>query len=751
MLQSPVWRAFGALVFLVSAIGVGSVPAGAVDAPSIVSGVDIDELARCDIDAFAGTKLVSADAPFRTVRGLAVGSTWVEPLATPIEGRVLVHGVLGDLNHLADALDFDTAASQFGERFHVVFHGADGSVVGETVASPDLPDLGVVAPFALPTVDLTAPAVGVQLRHLSATPDADSVIAVCLNLDVIAPDATPAERTTFQLCPHDSLEIAPDLVCGFIAVPEERSDPTSRLITVFFGVRPGDGTHPDPLVYLEGGPGGPAVPFSGPILDLAMATAAGGREVVFVDQRGTGYSNPNLSCVDPRWFVDGFPFPADESVEAVDAYLQQIAAECQARLRGEGVDLSAFTTIENALDVAELRLGLGVGEWNLFGGSYGTDLALTILRDAPDGVRSVVLDSVFQPEVNPLTDDVDDGVLRALDGMVATCLDDPTCAAAFDDPAADINGAIEALDREPVVVTGPSAELLTGLPAFEFGPSVLLERLTVDRANPHLLALVHGIATADDAEARAAAVATFVRLDAEQVLAELEALLDELNSFDDADPPEILDPAVVARRLGWGVSGPAPEFSDGLYNSVMCAEEAPYLDRGLPADRTGHEWHPLAVEFAADWFRITHCDIWDVAPEDPIVVEPVVSDVPTMLLYTDLDFQTWPEWTERAAETLTDSHLFFYPSLGHVVAFYDVCPQTMIAEFLDNPSVAPDDGCIAGLPAHAYAPTMPVLPPIGDRYLELLEALDKVFADLGVLDAGPPAPDPGVVHRLQPR
>src|SRR5690606_39073830 len=98
--------------------------------------------------------------------------------------------------------------------------------------------------------------------------------------------------------------------------------------------------------------------------------------------RGTGYSQPFLGCY------------GDEEAEDNLAY----ARLCHADLTAQGIRLNAYTSAENAADIADLRVALGYEQVNLYGISYGTRLALTIMRDHPQGIRSVVLDSVYPPD-----------------------------------------------------------------------------------------------------------------------------------------------------------------------------------------------------------------------------------------------------------------------------------------------------------------------------------------------------------------
>jgi pimeloyl-ACP methyl ester carboxylesterase len=107
------------------------------------------------------------------------------------------------------------------------------------------------------------------------------------------------------------------------------------------------------------------------------------RDVIFVDQRGTLHADPRLSCPEIDRFVDEAtgmsilaPATAQRDLDAVGA--------CRDRLASSGYDLSAYNTTENAADIADLRVALNIDNWHVYGVSYGTDLALQLLRDHPE-------------------------------------------------------------------------------------------------------------------------------------------------------------------------------------------------------------------------------------------------------------------------------------------------------------------------------------------------------------------------------
>src|SRR4051794_12454505 len=179
--------------------------------------------------------------------------------------------------------------------------------------------------------------------------------------------AEPEFRFEKAACPKMPVVI-PELKtarCGRLTVPENRRQPNGRTISLSVAIIPAASANlkPDPIVWLAGGPGDDA------ITEIPMALAGDlnrNRDVIFMSQRGTYSARPSLTCdgVDrfPAETLDK-PFDAPETGQA----FAKATADCRHRLEALGVDLSAYNTIESSDDVEDLRLALGIEQWNLFG------------------------------------------------------------------------------------------------------------------------------------------------------------------------------------------------------------------------------------------------------------------------------------------------------------------------------------------------------------------------------------------------
>lgn len=239
------------------------------------------------------------------------------------------------------------------------------------------------------------------------------ILALALLLLIPAPHITTATPpTTYDPAPcYFDIPAAESADCGYITVPENRQDPSQGTIRLYFAHFKSHRADPppDPIVYLIGGPG-----VSGLYnIDIAyhhFKVYLANRDVIVLDQRGMGYSEPALRC------------DLDESTNYYPAF-----QACVEDYSAQGVDLSAYTTTENAADVEALRLALGYEQWNVVGVSYGARLALMVMHDHPDGLRSVIVDSVA-PLADVNTGNVWESTRLTL---FEDCANDPACNAAY--------------------------------------------------------------------------------------------------------------------------------------------------------------------------------------------------------------------------------------------------------------------------------------------------------------------------------
>ncbi|HNT74184.1 MAG TPA: alpha/beta hydrolase [Anaerolineae bacterium] len=261
---------------------------------------------------------------------------------------------------------------------------------------------------------------------------------------------TPAVAPTLPL--EDCQLTAPGMAesirarCGELSVPEDPDNPGGRQIALHVAVAPAvsRSPQPDPLFLLAGGPGQSAIEAYPVMLTAAFGIINQDRDVVLLDQRGTGKSNP-LQC----------ELHEDTLSDAeVTAALQTCPTTLDA-------DARFYTTEMAVSDLEAMRIALGYDQINLYGASYGTRLAQAYLRRHPDRVRTLVLDAVVSPDFTIYASAGVDGA-AALDKMFARCQADSACQSAFPDLQAEFTALLTRLEENPVEVS--LANPITGEP-----------------------------------------------------------------------------------------------------------------------------------------------------------------------------------------------------------------------------------------------------------------------------------------------
>jgi pimeloyl-ACP methyl ester carboxylesterase len=175
------------------------------------------------------------------------------------------------------------------------------------------------------------------------------------------------------------------------------------------------------------------------------------RDFIVFDQRGTSYSNPSMECME----ISNLTYETlnrNNSMEDTASMSLSAISECKERLVSEDVDLSAYNSAENAADLASLRQSLGYDEWNLFGISYGTKLALTTMRDYPNGIRSVILDSAYPLQVDLYTSLLPN-IDRALNLLFKECIEDKICDRDYPALESSFYAVAQRLDKYPASIS----------------------------------------------------------------------------------------------------------------------------------------------------------------------------------------------------------------------------------------------------------------------------------------------------------
>lgn len=445
-----------------------------------------------------------------------------------------------------------------------------------------------------------------------------------------APQFEPAD------CPF---EIGDDSTyeCGYLLVPEDRSQPDGTQIRLAVAIirSTTPNPQPDPLIYLEGGPGGMALVATEIWAELGYNSQ---RDVILFDQRGTGYSEPNLNC--PEWN------DADQLYDGL--------AACHERLVAEGVNLGHYNSATSAIDVQDLRQALGLADqqFNLLGSSYGTRLALTIMRDYPEDIRSVILDSVYPPNVDSYAEDP--GVSqRAFDRFFAGCAANNYCAETYPDLELVFYELLDELDVEPVYLPELDYEV-AGADLYE----ALVQALYDTEAIPYLPLLIYDAYEGD-----------------ETALEELMYYAEGTLYYSEPD-----------------------EDSEGMFYSVQCYEELPFTSLEQVTAATADLDEDIQAEVLASFEEdVRICELWNAGVAPLIENAAVNSDIPTLIVAGEYDPVTPPEWGYLAAETLNNHYIYEFPGHGHGISTESSCAVEVALTFLNDPTSPPDHSCLTEL------------------------------------------------------
>jgi pimeloyl-ACP methyl ester carboxylesterase len=445
---------------------------------------------------------------------------------------------------------------------------------------------------------------------------------------------------TDRLKPCTGDDAPVDAYCGSLKVYENRATRQGRQIDLNIVLLPAFSPEPkpDPLVFLAGGPGQGAAKMAKVIKELYRRVQTD-RDILLVDQRGTGKSNP-LECQSH-----------DDSLKAIMEPPEAAIAMLKKCMAGYDADLTLYTTTIAMDDLDDVRAFLGYDKINIYGGSYGTRAGLAYLRQHGDRVRVAILDGVAPPDMRlPLFFPRD--AERAFNLLVTDCEADEGCRAAYPNLAERFRALMARLKTAPpmVSVTHPR----TG----ERGDIRLEPRLV---ANVIVSVLYSPMASA----LVPAILARAEHNDFQGMLA--------LGSINDG--------------------GGEPNMSLGMHLSVICAEDAPRIT----AEETRKESEGSLFGEYVMRTQQDGCAFWPRGTVAPSFYEPVTTNVPVLVMSGELDPVTPPVWGEAIIKHLPASKHIVMPGTGHT-AGGTACGLRIIRSFLDQGSFdGLDTSCVGNV------------------------------------------------------
>jgi pimeloyl-ACP methyl ester carboxylesterase len=441
----------------------------------------------------------------------------------------------------------------------------------------------------------------------------------------IAKSQAAVQRGRVALKPCDDPTLTSEVLCGTYEVFEDRAARSGRKIALNIVLLPATSAKPspDPLFYLAGGPGGAATTYA---REKFMAGLRRNRDVVLVDQRGTGRSNP-LNC------------PPVGSKQDMRGYFGEVLAPeriraCRVELE-KSADLKLYTSSIAMDDLDEVRAALGFDRIDLYGGSYGSTAALVYLRQHPQHVRAVAIFGVAPPSAKlPLS--FAKGVQDSMNRLFADCAANVDCRTAYPNSEEEFKKILARFDAGPVeadvpnVYTSQTQKVLVTRDAFV---DAIRQLLYVPEAASALPLLIH--------------------LGAEGNLGPLIGTAFQVVSQIDSK---------IAR---------------GMQFSVICSEDTPFITEDDLKKANSNSFYGDARTRPT----IRACAEWTSAKVPVSFLDPVKSDVPVLLISGELDPVTPPWLAQSGASALSRSKVVAIKNGTH--ASYE-CVENLVADFIDK-------------------------------------------------------------------
>ncbi len=442
-----------------------------------------------------------------------------------------------------------------------------------------------------------------------------------------------------HLKPCASADGPTDAYCGKLEVWENRAAKTGRKISLKIVVLPAlkQEAAPDPLFFLAGGPGQGAAELAG-ILEEPYRRIEANRDIVLVDQRGTGKSNP-LECKPPDDEEE------DTNKDPMPAMMARLRA-CLDSYKSKA-DVTQYTTPIAMDDLDDVRQYLGYSKINLYGGSYGTRAAIVYVRQHPSVTRSVIIDGVAPPDILlPLYMARDSQ--RALNLLFQDCAKDAACSKRF--------------------------------PNIQQRFQALLDKLTAHPQHVHYVDPRTGEEKDMDAKRILVTGTTFAALYSPLTSALLPLLIEqgEKGNF------------TGYLALGAAFDPTAGSIAQGMHFSVVCSEDYTHIPPGALEREAANTF--MGFEIADDRYKI--CESWPKGKVDAHYFDNTPSAVPALILSGQLDPVTPPVWGQQIADVWKNAKHIIVPNTGHG-AWSSGCVLKLMDQFLNEGTAAHlDSSCV---------------------------------------------------------
>ena len=407
-------------------------------------------------------------------------------------------------------------------------------------------------------------------------------------------------------------------------------------------------TNEIPLLYLHGGPGIATLENVPRYLNSkTWKLIREKRSLIFFDYRGTGFSEPPL-CPDIKDSLTEFS-RNNTSPAAKQSYKIALYRKCRFQLLSKGIDVSAFNTFQLSEDAETIRKSLQLDKWAVYGVSFGTTVALNLLRNHGKPISAMILDSPFPPNA-PWLDFVRpfDTCFKVLEKNIAA---DPIAFSHFPSIRTDFAKAVVRLNKNPARIKNKDNHAEYDFNGEDFAWSVWTAMLT-PKAIPFVPLTIHEVGNGNDS-----------------ILSKWVEAFKDPNSF--------------------GM------FSELQSKAILCYEAKPKTEADTKTSLLAK--YPDFSSFNID-FEGDVCEAWQPKTAGKQVFEPVVSNVPVLILSGEYDPVCPPFFGEITAKTLSKSTFIIVPSASHAAIHVDECLRNIAATFLSNPEKKLTLNCVINRP-----------------------------------------------------
>jgi pimeloyl-ACP methyl ester carboxylesterase len=424
--------------------------------------------------------------------------------------------------------------------------------------------------------------------------------------------------------------------CAYLIVPENRSKPNGKTIKLpFIYVESNNpNRRKDPVLYTTGGPGGSSLRGVRFIHQRAFMK---NRDYIAFEQRGTEFARPCLKCKE----VDEAIKEAYRKNLPKDGLVLEATKHCRKKLADEGIDLSAYNTIESAADIEDLRRALHIDSINLMGISYSGGLMMTVMRNYPQHIRSVILDSSLPGFVN-YEEDAVFTINEAFNKVFANCDRDSLNKTLYDNLKERFQQYFTAMDGKPLYI--------------RYAEKDKNDTLNIKYTRNELL----------------------------------DILLDKLSSNRELkNVPKVISDMITGKQQLY-----VKDFFDGVLNgngsealgmrySMYCSEQIAFANQSV-IDKQ-NDVFPWFAHYEFNNVNHTLCDCWNVKPENSIAKTPVNSDIPALLGAGDTDPWCGTFYNDIIHHYMPNSQRLLFINKTHGPTLNTREGDILIAAFFDHP------------------------------------------------------------------